>query len=214
MAYTFHYNVFCFSVLICHKLSSAVLHLPGEHFPSISSSVTAITSPLLRLFHCQYLANFHFFSCSSRPFSSSTQIFSRTQTLVLYSVQLIRSTRLQDHNENAVILSHFFTDQLSYPCNAMLHTNDLTCCLYTRVYAGMSYLGFWFQKSQSMTLSAGGRSVLWKRPRLCPRSDWFRRAIVAWWEIILRPHGDNRGMSNRQHEPWMSCTDGRWRHTL
>ena len=139
--YTSYYNVFCFSVHICHSLSSAirlaagsppsvhrptlsihaVLRLPGKHFPSISPSVTAITSPSLLLFQCPYLANFRFFSCSSSPFCSGTPIFCRTQTLVLYSVQLIRSTRLQHHNSNAVIRfsSHFFTAQLSDPYNTV-----------------------------------------------------------------------------------------------
>ena len=100
--------------------------------PSISPSVTAITSPSRLLFQCPYLANFRFFSCSSSPFCSGTPIFCRTQTLVLYSVQLIRSTCLQHHNSNAVIRfwSHF-TAQLSDPYNAMLHTNGLTNCFFS-----------------------------------------------------------------------------------
>ena len=67
------------------------------------------------------------------PFCSGTPIFCRTQTLVLYSVQLIRSTRLQHHNSNAVIRfsSHFFTAQLSNPHSAMLHINELTNCFFS-----------------------------------------------------------------------------------
>ena len=114
--------------IVSHCLSMLFSVYRGKHFPSISPSVTAITSPSLRLFQCPYLANFRFFCCSSSPFCSGTPIFCRTQTLVLYSVQLIRSTRLQHHNSNAVIRfsSHVFTAQLSDPYNAMLHTNDLT----------------------------------------------------------------------------------------
>ena len=43
--------------------------------------------------------------CSSTPFSSGTPLVCHTQALVLHSVQLIHSTRLQDHNSNAGI--HF-----------------------------------------------------------------------------------------------------------
>ena len=95
--------LFWFFCHICHSLSSAirlaagsppsvhrptlslhaVLLLPGKHFPSISPSVTAITSPSLLLFQCPYLANFRFFSCSSSPFCSGTPIFCRNQTFGL-----------------------------------------------------------------------------------------------------------------------------------
>ena len=139
------------SVIVCHALfawqlvvllQSIVPHCLSmlfsvyrvNTFPQfLPRSVTAITSPSLLLFQCPYLANFRFFSCSSSPFCSGTPIFCRTQTLVLYSVQLIRSTRLQHHNSNAVIRfsSHFFTAQLSDPYNAMLHTNDLTNCFFS-----------------------------------------------------------------------------------
>ena len=92
----------CFFVLICHNLSSAirlaagspptdrrlssfshaVFHLPCKHFPSFSHTV--ITSPLLLIIQCLYLANFSFFSCLSSPFSSGNPIFCHTLSLVLY----------------------------------------------------------------------------------------------------------------------------------
>ena len=137
-----------YSCLICHNLASAirltdhsppivhritssiygVLCLLSKHFPSISHSVAAITSPSLLLFLCPQLANFRFFSWTSIPFSSDTTIFCRTQTFVLYSGELICNVRLKDHNSNTMIcLSlHFFTAKLSDPYNAMFHTNDLT----------------------------------------------------------------------------------------
>ena len=100
-----------YSVLICHSLSSgtrlavgspssvhsltssihADLRLPANHFPYISPSVTVVTIPSLFLSQCPCLVNFRFSSYSSSPFSSGTPIFCSIQTLVLYSVQLIRS---------------------------------------------------------------------------------------------------------------------------
>ena len=93
--------------LVCHayKMSSVyVLRLPVRHVLPIYPSVTTITSISLILFQCPYLANFRFYSVVQLAHSPPVPpIFCRTQTLVLYSVQLIRSTRLQDHNSNAVI---------------------------------------------------------------------------------------------------------------
>ena len=91
------------------------------------------------------LQNFRFFPVvgpTSSPFSSGTPLFCRTQTLVLYSVQLIRNTCLQDHNANTMI--HFLPHFFHYPClriftdiSALIHcfSNQHISRIFTGIYA-------------------------------------------------------------------------------
>jgi len=122
-------------VIVCPPPKSsihAVLLLPGKHFPFISPSIVARTTLSLLLFQWQYLESFQRLICSKMPFSSGIPIFSRIHVLVFRSVQLILSIRLYTHISKVVtsFSSHFFSAQLSYPYNAVLHITDRTSCFF------------------------------------------------------------------------------------